>query len=393
MSRKLDNDQLRQTYFKNHTSLRSFAEQQTPSESKRPSSPQNRNDIGYARLDQKQISRFEDIFNTFVDPLPKKQQATPEPVFEEPTPPESATSRSYREFANTRLYEDFINDRIQKAEIHKPAPQSQLEMNLISEMHAHQKMLTDMQTQVDFAQSLSQLSPIQQKTPSPVYNLQQIDEDLMYLDNLVSGNGYRTSTNPANSIDDLLAEIVGNEKSSVSNYEPSVFDANIEELFNAGADIERAPMPTPTPAPIPTPVPIMPQVAQATIPTTEPTIPSITPIPTTQSPIPEINPTPTISTATLPITPPEPTATIVAPTAETTSNLTPPSFELPPLPDLNFLTNAPKVLDKKVSDDGAKKKNSERSKQLKIIDLLIALVVITIVGILAFYFLQLALTR
>jgi len=68
--------------------------------------------------------------------------------------------------------------------------------------------------------------------------VQEDNDDLIYLETLM-GSGINGFLSPSpDSLSDIFAEIVDNEKESISNYESSIFDANIEMLF--GKDLEVA---------------------------------------------------------------------------------------------------------------------------------------------------------
>jgi len=113
------------------------------------------------------------------------------------------------------------------------------------------------------------------------------DEDFIYLEALLNNN----MTQNKRSISSLLAEIVDNEKVSISNYESSVFDANVQQLFDEEETLRRARQPEITPsAPavkLATPVAkVEPAVGKPPI----PVVPDI-PIPTLTavSPVPEVS--------------------------------------------------------------------------------------------------------
>jgi len=169
------------------------------------------------------------------------------------------------------------------------------------------------------ALSIDTYAPVLKNNPSAedyLYYPEEVDDeeesDLIYLETLLN-NGVAKSES---SLSDLFAEIVDNEKDSISNYESEIFDANVKMLFNEDV----------TPKPVSrTSQP----VAEVTIP------PPVTPITSNQTAVTDYSlkqfevPTPPTDVSFIP---PTNTQSIVQ-----TVNVQPVKFEVPAPPPVTNL--------------------------------------------------------
>ena len=212
MTQKLNNNQLRQLYFDNPTVSKPFRKREDHvkvSDSKQSFFDTN---VSYERFNAKEIKRFEDFFNTYVDPAPQNY------IFKEPEIiPAAPTSKAMHASLENKGSHSAVAPRESNLqfETEKKAATvlglSQLEKDLIGQIELNEKKVL----------------PIEKAMPTE--NVDVKDDDLLYLEALVSS---RAKAPEFNSLSDLFAEIVDNEKESISNYESSVFDANIQMLFD-----------------------------------------------------------------------------------------------------------------------------------------------------------------
>ena len=257
VSSKLTNDQLREAYFKNHTTLKSFnATVETQHAPRQTQTHFETTKMNYGKIDETDKNRFENLFSTFVNHDPnvspivmenQKREMEPE---QKPTPVVNKTS-PYQWLYDSKLNDyNAMPERVTKPVETKPQV-SRLEIDLRAQMQAQEELIREMKAQLEMTESLAaSMNPsvAQQET----YVLTDDDEDMNYLEGLLSGNGHLGVSAPS-SLGDIFAEIIGNEKESVSNYEPSIFDANVAQLFAEGEDIDKNPsveipsIPTPTP--------------------------------------------------------------------------------------------------------------------------------------------------
>ena len=350
MSQKLTNDQLREAYFKNHTTLNPFdMRQDSTNDAKNLSTKIEPTKVSYVKFNDKEINRFANLFNTFINSDPKSsiinlehsdQYVDSAPELSEAQTRPSHYHGSYNDLFNLSTpeetrppyyhgsYNDLFNlstpEEIRPVENNSDITEiSRLENDLRAQMQAQEELIRGMKAQLELAESLA----AELKTPAPTeYVL--TDEDDFYPESIRDGR----STSTQNSLADIFAEITSNEKDSVSNYEPSIFDANVEQLFAEGENIDK----------------------EASF--TEPQIPTLTPV--SDVVVPELNsfpdlgvnsPAPVLDTAIPELTQvPDLTADTLAPVLDTAiTELTPfpdlsftdtpaPNLELPELPDLNF---------------------------------------------------------
>lgn len=435
MSQKLTNDQLREAYFKNHTTLKSFgARQELPREPQKPQISTENKRISYEKFNDNEINRFGNLFNTFVDRDPKTPIITLDTTSQEfefepePEQPVAMTTTSQYNGLYQDLYRLSSFEELQPVVSKEEPPQvSRLENDLRAQMQAQEELIREMREQLELTAFLT----AEMTQPAPTeYVL--TDEDDLYLENLVNGNGNQ-SVAPS-SLADILAEITDNEKDSVSNYESSIFDANVEQLFAEGENIDKTPSfsvpPIPTPPPIldtpvaelsfesePTPI-IEPTEAPelnfaiedlAEIDFELPPMPDLTVVPAApvldllniEPEVPTVELEPLIPAFELPLVPTVELEPLLPdfdlpPLPEMTATATVPDFDLPPLPELEFLneqpafniTNNSDKIDTKIDKSEQKKKQREKDWKLRILDGLLIIVLLAIVGVLAFHFLQ-----
>ena len=348
MSQKLTNDQLREAYFKNHTTLKPFSVRQDSTYEHQKSQVKSENKkMSYEKFSDNEINRFGNLFNTFVNSDPKTPIISMDNTIQdfefEPEPPVAETKPTHYHGS----YHDLFN--LSEHEEPKPvvsgAPSTQvsrLETDLRAKMQAQEELIREMKAQLELTELLA--TEINSQAPTE-YVL--TDEDDLYLENLVNGNGYGVAA--PSSLADIFAEITNNEKDSVSNYESSIFDANVEQLFSEGEDIDKFPSITLPTIPAPTPVldtPIteltpFPELSFTNTPAPIlelPELPNLNfdsplePIPNFDlPPIPDLNTSPMVSNIDLPILP------------EVNLEPQPPVFELPPMPELNLQPELPNI--------------------------------------------------
>jgi len=372
---KLKNDQLREAYFKNHTTLKSFDVRDPNKLSTRIEHTK----VSYEKFNDHEINRFANLINTFINSDPKSPiinlEHSDQYVDSLSELPEVETRPTHYYGSHNNLFNLPVDEETKSITNSSDTIQvSRLEIDLRAQMQAQEKLIREMRAQLELAESLA----AELKTPAPTeYVL--TDEDDFYLES--TGDGHSASAQ--NSLADIFAEITSNEKDSVSNYEPSIFDANVEQLFAEGEDLDKDPSFTD------------PRVQTSVLDTA---IPELSPLPDLNfeqiTPIIELPPmpqsppmveTPSFDLSDVEIKlelqlpafdlPMAPTFEALLPSfeltplPETTVEATIPDFELPPLPELGFLNRG----------IGIKKE--------RILDGMLIIVLLAIISVLAFYFL------
>jgi len=137
--------------------------------------------VSFARFSEQEIQRFESFFDTYVkQPLPQVE------------------SKIETDLEVEQVQEIDFSDIIPN---HNESEVLQLEEDLIEQF----------------------------KLDKPPVNLDEANEDdLIALEELL----YTSYLDDVDSLDNLFAEITDNEKDSISNYESSVFNANIQSIFD-----------------------------------------------------------------------------------------------------------------------------------------------------------------
>lgn len=236
MSQKLSNDQLREAYFKNHTTLKPFyVEQETPMKPQANLSSFKPPTISYDKINELDKIRFEELLKRFAHHEQKSSGTA------KVTPPKSFYSSNQTTNVEQNnspyqwLYDSKLNNySMSKMEsLKKIEPRvSRLEIDLRAQMKAQEDLIQEMKAQLE----LTKAQAAEAVKPNVSEYALTDDEDLDFLDSLVSGHSISESAT-MESLSDIFAKILENEKDSVSNYEPEVFEANIDELFIAGEDI------------------------------------------------------------------------------------------------------------------------------------------------------------
>lgn len=207
MTQKLNNNQLRQLYFDNPTPSKSFRKREDHMKASGSKQSFFDTSTSYERFNEKEIKRFENFFNTYVDPAPQDY------IFKESEVTLATPAKStYVAGAphETKLQPETGERKTTVLGL------SQLEKDLIKQI----KLDDEHETSAD------RVVPIESVVPTDHVDVK--DDDLRYLEALVNSG---IATPGSNSLSDLFAEIVDNEKASISNYESSVFDANVQMLF------------------------------------------------------------------------------------------------------------------------------------------------------------------
>ena len=79
------------------------------------------------------------------------------------------------------------------------------------------------------------------KNEETFFRDESLDDDLLYLDRLVANSNPEPSRHSLASLENLLDEIVDNEKKQISNYETDVFNANVQSLFETDPEADLPP--------------------------------------------------------------------------------------------------------------------------------------------------------
>ena len=180
MIQKLNNDQLQQLYFESSIPSKSFHEREDSTKMNQSNKSFFDTNVNYDKYSDEEINRYENFFNTHVYPA------------------------------------------VHSLDEEKEAPHlSQLEKDLLEQ---------------DEINSTAQNKAI----PTESINA---DDDLTYLNALVNNDASDINSLDSNSLTDIFAEIVNNEEESISNYESSVFDANVQMLFGEVPETGFPPVP------------------------------------------------------------------------------------------------------------------------------------------------------
>ena len=251
MTQKLNNDQLRQLYFDNSTPSKTFRKHKQHFNTSQSEQSFFDTHIKYGRFSELEINRFENFFNTYVYPThqdyifkSKKIIPTSSTNFENK---DSYFSSEYHKPSFHLEHEEKEADVIEMtAEIEIPQT-SQLEKDLIKQVKADEKCQNDVQAEiVDEVNSIESIEFIKESSlqshedvvSNENIEVENDDADLIYLENLVTNGASGIATPSPNSLSEIFTEIVDNEKESISNYESSLFDANIQLLFDEAPEIE-----------------------------------------------------------------------------------------------------------------------------------------------------------
>ena len=229
MIQKLNNEQLQQLYFESSIPTKSFREHEDDIKPSRSKQSFFDTDINYKRFSEAEINRFENFFNTHVYPTPQNY------TFKDPEIAPTAPA----------LVEEKEVD-VHGMAVEEEVPQlSQLEKDLLQQNEINDDIQNEVQKETNHVPS--DLETVEAVKEAPVPFSENIDvehdDDLIYLETLINNEGAEIAALDSNSLSDILAEIVDNEKEPISNYESSVFDANIQMLFNESPEVSSNPVP------------------------------------------------------------------------------------------------------------------------------------------------------
>ncbi|MCL2560159.1 MAG: hypothetical protein FWE07_06690 [Turicibacter sp.] len=181
----------------------------------------------YQRYSKEQVAQFEKFFNRHEDDeLSEGDVLEPSAVM--PAPPETQEAIDYLSELESLVAE--VEHRIEKDFVKNPSPplpslepvqMSQLEKDLLEK---------------DLFENF--LSDDDEVYSEPDTEDVLLNDDLHYLNSLVSTGGSKSDFEALNSIENLLGEIVDNEKSQISNYETDVFNANVQSLFDSDPEAD-----------------------------------------------------------------------------------------------------------------------------------------------------------
>jgi len=245
---KLNNDQLRQLYFQRSTPSKSFHKQSDHIKNNESRQSFFDTPINYERFSESEIARFENFFNTYLYPTPQDY------IFKQPQ-----TSSEAHELFETKA-------------AHQSDPHLKLEKK-------HPSIEAELSQTSQLGNDLLEHANISHKV--------QEDHDFTYLESLMNLESNKDLTPNSSSLSDIFAEIIDNEKKSTSNYESSVFDANVQMLFNE--DVATSPRPTSKDATSatkvvapPTPPPPIASMPTVELPPPPPVVPKVATTPTVQ---------------------------------------------------------------------------------------------------------------
>jgi hypothetical protein len=281
VTQKVNSTQLKEIYFNPPSSVRSFHEPSKYNKMRKSNHSFLESKKHYQRYSEEEISQFEKFFNKhYYHPnteadiaISNKQENIDfldvfEPLvtdrylakdFDSNFEPNTKPFTSHDE-AHTTL-DDAVVPNIDSDQI------SQLEQDLLEQSTANVETFTE---DFDLEESVSELlvddgngivgidqdendveHAVVEHTDEEILNINEVkvddilDDDLIYLENLVSNGGNGIATASLDSIGNLLDEIVDNEKQQISNYETDVFNANIQSLFDTDPEADLPPVPQP----------------------------------------------------------------------------------------------------------------------------------------------------
>ena len=211
---KLNNEQLQRLYFESSIPTKSFHERKDNTKMDQSKQSFFDTSTNYGRFGDEEINRYENFFNTYVYPS----------AFKEPEVDDSDI-KSDEFMPAAPVINEVEEDTASKQE---NSQLSQLEKDLLE------------QIKIDKALK-NKTAPV-----APTSNINGAsDDDLDYLDALVNNKANDITSPDSNSLGSIFDEIVDNEKESISNYESSVFDANVQMLFDDVPEVDFPPPPIP----------------------------------------------------------------------------------------------------------------------------------------------------
>lgn len=272
MTQKVNSKQLKEIYFNPPSSVRSFHEPSKYSKMRKSNHSILESKKHYLRYSEEEISRFENSFNkhyyhpnTEADiPISNKQENMDfldvfEPLvtdkhlekdFDSHFEPDTKTF-TYNAEARATL-DSAVASNVDSEEVSQI---SQLEKDSLEQSASKiEAFLEEPVVPYGTPQVIDQDENVVKRTEEEVdeeivksINDEKIDEvlddDLIYLENLVSSGGNGIAATSLGSIGNLLDEIVDNEKNQISNYETDVFNANIQSLFDLDHEADLPPVP------------------------------------------------------------------------------------------------------------------------------------------------------
>lgn len=326
MTQKINNNQLREIYFDHALETKTFRKREDQNSANGSKQSFFDANINYERLNEKEIKRFENFFDTFVDPTPQNY------IFKKP----ETISKVALPFEDEHSQEEdwTLNSKEQlevKEEKTITLGLSQLEKDLMEQEKLDNEGLL--------------LTPVEDVK----------DDELLYLENLVHSSAMSPKTN---SLSELFDEIVDNEKESVSNYESSVFDANVQLLFGETDDTSEPPTLVPPSPPVPPKTFEIPSPPEAIVPPTPPKLEEV-------------------------------------PQAPIVNEMIEPQVELPPeieeersassyVIEEVFEADVEAFIEENIEEFVPEKKKKKKSSKLSILDTILVLIILTIIVILVY---------
>ena len=357
MTQKLNNHQLQQSGSKTSADVNSNNKRKK--QSSKESAFAHNKAIGFDRFDTSDINRYENLFDSYVYQTPQSAK---------PHPSKQQKLEAFEKIARS-IGDDGHMSQLEKDLLEKDLREQQ---QIQSTAHEYQPS--------NIADVALKPPVVVDKVLPPIVD--DVDDDLLYLESLLT-NGRAEQTKD---LGDLFAEIIDNEKEPISNYEPSVFNANIQMLFDEATSISKpdpadglnAPDPTPLVAPAfsipeevvekaPPVAPPLPNLTQSAIDVSKTPEISLPPVPTIT--LPEA-PVPTDSPPAQNVSPPEPP--VLPETSATDSALLAPAVEMTQEDVMDILNTDIDVREKKL-----------KKFKIGIVDTLLIIVIIAILIVLA----------
>ena len=251
MTDKLDNDQLRHLYFDNNSQVRSFRERKNIYKHNSTRESFFDTDINYSRLNDIEINKYEALVNSNLYKSKARFQ-NEDDLFDRlnSTDKETVMAKLYNRaplfkdldaiaVIDESYYQNISLDTLDfDTDVDEPII-SQLEKDLLAIEFQNYEDSPLMIEEDDYVFG-SKFEAIAKGSKANEVHTDE-DDDLAYLDSLVNSGIGGQSLLDSHQICNLFAEIVGNEKEAISNYESEVFEANVKMLFDEvdeQADVE-----------------------------------------------------------------------------------------------------------------------------------------------------------
>lgn len=283
MTQKVNSKQLKEIYFNPPSSKRLFHENSRYSKMRKSNHSFLESEKHFQKYSEEEISKFEDFFNKYYYhpnsegniPISNKQSNMGFLDVFEPLVTDKHLEKdldaNFELNTNTFTSHDdaqltLDNAVVPKVDSDEVVQISLLERDLLEQSSANLKKVTkDFNLEEPVSVTMDELLVDDGHDLGDIHQDEQVDfaldDDLIYLENLVSNGGNGIATTPLGSIGNLLDEIVDNEKNQISNYENNIFNANIQSLLNVDpeADLPSVPQPPKATQSVATP-PIPPRI-------------------------------------------------------------------------------------------------------------------------------------